>query len=99
MRFYREPELSLEDFKNIVSDSLAKYEIAFRNLAKENDKDKLKVIRVSDIELQVEVQKLGTYKFYTENLNESRSLLMQSPESGIHHYTYDQQNKFWKSAY
>ncbi len=52
-KIYRQPELSLDDFRATVRESLNKYELAFKSLEKENEKDKIKVIRVSDLELQI----------------------------------------------
>lgn len=51
-----ELDMTSEEFKNLVNESLSKYEAAFKGLEKENPAGKLIVNRLSNTELSVQVK-------------------------------------------
>ena len=80
-----------------VEKTLDRMERAFKELAGENAPGRITVKRQGTTEsLVISVKQLGDYTFSSDENTQIFSL--QSPESGIHHYTYDEANKFWKSS-
>jgi len=53
-------------FSKNVQDLLVKLERAFTELARSNDQGKILVKRVKPAELEVKVQKIGTYRVYSD---------------------------------
>jgi hypothetical protein len=63
-----------------------------------NDPGKITITKTSAIELEIKVQKVGTYRVYSDTgSNDSQYVYLQSPLSGIYNYKYDGDNQQWKS--
>jgi hypothetical protein len=85
---YRGTDLiDAEEFNNLVADSISRYEIAFLELQKENKQGVVEVKKTSKSELEVKVQKIGTYKLYSDP--KAQFFYLQSPQSGLYNYKYD----------
>ena len=80
--------MSDEEFKNRVTDLIARFDVSFSELQKLNDKGKITIVHVSPIELQIKVNKVGIYRIYTD----SDYLCLQSPLSGVYNYKYEPLN-------
>ena len=74
-----------------MSDLLARLEKAFIELSKANDQGKIMVKRAKPNELEVKVQKIGTYRIYSDPT--TKYVYLQSPQSGLYNYKYDAQNQ------
>ena len=70
-------------------------EKAFNELSRSNDQGKIIVKRVKTSELEVKVQKIGTYRVYSDD--STQYVYLQSPQSGLYNYKYDEKNFQWKS--
>lgn len=55
-----------EEFFNLVTFLMNKFEVAFNDLKKANDQGKITVTRVNPKELQIKVTKIGTYRIYAD---------------------------------
>ena len=87
--------MSNELFLDQVSILLKKFEIAFNDLKKANDTGRITVTRLKPRELQIKVTKIGTYRIYSDE--QTQFLYLQSPQSGLFNYKYDEGNQHWKS--
>ena len=86
---------SPDEFEKTVREYMGKLENAFLELSLENEPGKISITEMGLEVLEVEVRKVGNYHF---SINPSKqTLTMQSPESGLNVYTWDETNQFWKS--
>lgn len=79
-----------------VETMLNRLEVAFEELAGENDPGRITQKRNGNSELIVTVKQVGDYTFTSDPAVQTLSL--KSPESGLHIYSYDEANGFWKSS-
>ena len=84
----------MQFYQERVIRTLNRLEVAFNEIIKENDPGRITMERDND-RLVVSVKRIGDYTFSSDDGTQTFSL--QSPESGIHMYKYDEVQGFWKS--
>ena len=78
-----------------IEQTLTRYENAFKKYINCNDPGHI-LIKRSDQELTIEVKNVGPYRFSCDN--SEQLLKMQSADSGIYHYKWDEDQSLWKST-
>jgi hypothetical protein len=59
--------MPMDKFGVLVGDLLKRLDIAFTELRGNNDPGKITVTRISPVELQIKVTKIGTYRVYCDS--------------------------------
>lgn len=57
----------MDQFGVLVGDLLKRLDVAFTELKANNDAGKITITRVSPVELQIKVAKVGTYRVYCDS--------------------------------
>ena len=87
-------QMSRELLDPLVFSTLDRLERSFEALAKDNIPDHL-IIKRSELELTIEVKGTGPYRMFVDD--QLGVFCMQSPESGLFHYEWQEADKRWFS--